>query len=463
VTEEDAAREAEADPQYDEHWWEQIGEPPDDDEFQSVSDAEKQDVEPDEFWKSRPVLAHLHDFARARRVGPWAVLGAVLARVVAATPPMVQLPPIIGGFASLNLFVGLVGRSGDGKDIAQKVARDALDMSETSFMVAPLGSGEGLSHMYMRQEKGSPDPTQYNTSALVTIGEIDTLGALMQRQSSTVASQLRQAAMGEQLGFFYVDQTKRMLVPEHKYRMSLIAGIQPKRSAALLGDADGGTPQRFIWLPAGDPAAPDFVLAPPAPMLWQPPDWTRGERLHIGGMDRIAMRMPDVVVETVSQARLDRLKERGDALDGHALLTREKVAVALAVLDGRVDVTAEDWHLSATVMRVSDSQRARCQKALAEEAQQANIGKAVAEAERAVVVAERVDEAAIRAAAKSIRRKLAEAGSAGMARAELRRKLKAGAQRDNFEAAVDALLATGDIRTEHVEYHGVNGDRFFHG
>jgi hypothetical protein len=63
------------------------------------------------------------------------------------------------------------------------------------------------------------------------------MGALVQRQSSTVASQLRQAAMGEPLGFFYVDQAKRMIVPEHSYRCCLIAGIQPARSAVLLDDA----------------------------------------------------------------------------------------------------------------------------------------------------------------------------------------------------------------------------------
>src|SRR5699024_6131932 len=53
-------------------------------------------IEPSEdFWHSRPHLATIHQYARARRVGPWAVLGTVLARVIAATSPSAQLPPLV--------------------------------------------------------------------------------------------------------------------------------------------------------------------------------------------------------------------------------------------------------------------------------------------------------------------------------------------------------------------------------
>src|SRR3954464_12551419 len=36
------------------------------------------------FWESRPVHLHIRQFARARYVSPWAVLGCVVARVVCA-------------------------------------------------------------------------------------------------------------------------------------------------------------------------------------------------------------------------------------------------------------------------------------------------------------------------------------------------------------------------------------------
>jgi hypothetical protein len=62
-----------------------------------------------EFWELTDTLRHTRDFARARRVSPWAMLGVALARVVATVPPSVQIPPLVGGRASLNLYIGLVG------------------------------------------------------------------------------------------------------------------------------------------------------------------------------------------------------------------------------------------------------------------------------------------------------------------------------------------------------------------
>lgn len=56
-----------------------------------------------EFWQARPELALIHRWAKARRASPEATLGLVLARVVAAVPPFVVLPPLIGGEVSLNL------------------------------------------------------------------------------------------------------------------------------------------------------------------------------------------------------------------------------------------------------------------------------------------------------------------------------------------------------------------------
>jgi hypothetical protein len=78
-------------------------------------------------WDERPILRHLFDFARGRRVAPLAVLGVALARVVAATPSTVVLPPTIGGDGTLNLFVAFVGASGQGKGSADRCHRPVQD------------------------------------------------------------------------------------------------------------------------------------------------------------------------------------------------------------------------------------------------------------------------------------------------------------------------------------------------
>jgi len=449
--------------EYPEDWWEQIGEPPPEDDSQTaVPKSERAELEVEEFWKARPILAHLHQFARARRVGPWAVLGTALARTVAACPPQLQVPPVVGSYASLNLFIGLVGSSGDGKDIARRVAKEAFDLgAEHDTFTAPLGSGEGLSHMFMRKpDRGEDGPQQHRVRALVTVGEIDTLSALANRQSSTIAAQLRQAAMGEQLGFFYSDEAKRMMVPEHAYRLCLIAGIQPERSAVLLDDADGGTPQRFVWLPAGDPTAPDYPPPEPTPMIWEAPDWARdATRAHSGNEVRWPMGLPEVARKTVVEARLQRLRGVGGALDAHALLTREKVAFGLGLMEGRLNASEEDWELSGVIMLVSDSQRERCARALASAAANSNRGKAVAEAERAAVVEEHLDVERVKKAAASIRRRLRVMGDAGASASDLR-KVLASKDRPYFESAVDALQIAGEVNAEVIEYQGQRGTRY---
>jgi len=180
---------------------------------------------------SRPVLEHIRVFARARMCSPWAVLGVVLARVVASVPPFVVLPPVIGSAASLNLFVALVGASGGGKGAAE----DAVTLNGPD--VATVGSGEGIAHLYAHREKG--EVVRDRDAVLFTVPEVDNLVALGQRQGSTLLPQLRVAWMGERLGFSYADKAKALPIPRHSYRMGLVLGVQPGR-AGLLNDADGG-------------------------------------------------------------------------------------------------------------------------------------------------------------------------------------------------------------------------------
>ncbi len=442
--------------------WDELAEPPDNpvgEPAKEIPADTEREVASEQFWAARPSLTHLHAFARSRRVAPWAVLGATLARVVAATEFGAQLPPIIGSYASLNLFVGLVGPPGTGKDAARKVATEALEIPRThDFLTAPIGSGEGLAHMFMRQEKNGSEAEQVNHAALVTIGEIDTLTALIKRQSSTVASQLRQAAMGEQLGFFYVDAAKRMMVPEHMYRLCLLAGIQPKRAGGLLGDADGGTPQRFVWLPAFDPGAPDVAPETPEPMTWVPPAWHEANGRSIGGMYRVPVGLPQRAKDMVVAAHLARTRGQGDALDGHALLTRLKVAAALAILEGRTQVDEVDWDLSGRVMAVSDRTREMCQRELVAATKLDNVRQAEAEAARTIVVQERVNEAAVQRVAKGMKRRLAKNGGP-MAQGDLRKTL-AGRDRTYFEPAISALLLSGDVVENKVDYHNQRGVQY---
>lgn len=96
----------------------------------------------DAFWQSRPYLTHIQTAARARLVAPAALLGAVLARVAAFTPPSTCLPPLVGGNAPLSLLIALLGGSGAGKSATNNTARDLLPVVPAGC-VGPLALGSG--------------------------------------------------------------------------------------------------------------------------------------------------------------------------------------------------------------------------------------------------------------------------------------------------------------------------------
>ena len=49
----------------------------------------------------------------------------------------------------------------------------------------------------------------------------------------------------------------------------------------------------------------------------------------------------------IDKVRLDQLRSgNGHTLDSHSLLARLKVAAALGLLDGRIEVNDDDWQLA---------------------------------------------------------------------------------------------------------------------
>ncbi|WP_433730156.1 hypothetical protein ACQP0C_02520 [Nocardia sp. CA-129566] len=332
------------------------------------------------FWQARESLCRIEQFARARRAGPWGTLGVVLLRGVATVPPTVWLPPSVGGRVSLNLFAALVGESGAGKGACEAAARDAvaffydrtghIPVEVPSF---PIGSGEGIARTF-RPAGWEEDKPNKLDRALFCVPEIDTLSALMGRAGATLEGEVRKLYSGEAIGFNNAHQLTRSVVAEHSYRACLVAGVQPLRAGALLSGADGGTPQRFLWFPVTDPDAPDTAPDEPECLRVHLPQWAPGP-----------LTIPDAAAHTIDQARVARLRgETGGAaeLDGHALLTRLKVAAALMVLEGRTVVSIEDWELAAAVLAVSDACRGRVQRATIEQARRSNRARALATAER---------------------------------------------------------------------------------
>lgn len=301
------------------------------------------------FWEARRELRLVRDWARSWRATPWSTLGVTLARVVAATGHELELPRE----GSLNLFVGLVGRSGAGKGVSTKTSHQAVKMLDAKTV--SIGSGEGIAHQFAYYEKGNkaegitPGVKRIADQLLIDVPEIDTLAAIGGRSGSTILPELRKAWSGEPLGMAYANREKALHIEARSYRISLVAGIQPARADVLLGDSDGGTPQRFVWLPVTDPDAPQVAPEAPPSMEWRFPV-RRGARQIGGNYEMQVCRRAKQEVDAFNLAGL--LGDR-EGLEGHEMYARLKVAAALGLFNGHVGINDEDWDLSLVLMNRS--------------------------------------------------------------------------------------------------------------
>jgi hypothetical protein len=409
-------------------------------------------TEIDEFWSARPVLAHIHQLARARRAGPWATLLVALARARVTIPPSVALPGTVGGRMSLNLFVAPVGPSGGGKGAAEAAAGAGIRFTNGNIEPIPVGSGEGVARTF-RPAGTKPDDPNPVSSALFTAPEVDSLAALSARTGSTLSAELRKLYSGEPIGFANAGKDTRNIVPAHTYAASFIVGVQPLRSDALLGGADGGLPQRFIFGPVSDPDAPEEPPDDPGVWTVKVPAWTRSGAGHLSVVDDTQrdLVIPERTIGEIRDHRLAVLREDPDVdpLDGHKLLTQLKAAAALMALDGRTVVSDEDWALAAVLMQVSAHTRDRCRQVLRDHHRTINTARALATADRDEIVSDRKLQRAKQAILRWLG-KLTE-----LPAADLRQKLKADLRHD-FGAAAAELAAEGAI----CEIRVKNGVRY---
>jgi hypothetical protein len=419
-----------------------------------------------EFWNARPILTHIRNFARARRVGPWALLGCVLVRVAAAVPPNVLLPALIGGYASLNLYVGIVSVSGGGKGTAENASLDVIDLPQIPI-VGP-GSGEGIGHLFYKWDRKEQKLHRHTSAVIISAAEIDTLAALKARQASTLFPELRKAWIGEPLGFAYVNAEKRLIIPRHSYRLCLITGVQPANASPILDDHAAGTPQRFLWLLAEDPDAPDE--RPAEPEQWPDPLWTPSRAIDpalVSPEDpddpaqvvTRVMKVCDTAKAEIDGARLDQLRgNTPEALDGHALLAQLKIAAALALLDGRTaEITDKDWRLAGVVRAVSDHTRQQVIDTLRRKARANETARAFEEGRRDVIKGQVVRDDEIQRACQAITRKLRREGA--WVAGKIARDAIAKNLRHQFMEAVDKLVETGQIEIENIDHNSQQGMR----
>ncbi len=400
--------------------------------------AEYTPMTDDEFFGATEQLATVYQWARARYAAPWSVLFGVLLRVAASTGSHVRLPGVIGGPASLNLLCAFVAPSGGGKGISDQVARSAWPALIPEF---PIGSGEGIAETYVNREKPRADDERI-VNAIFSCPEIDVLTGIDARQGSTVLGTLKSFAMGEQIGAKNASKATTRIVQAHSYRGCLSVAAQPGHTGVIMSDSTGGTPQRFLWVLTIDPDMPAERMIDPDPLDHRLPALLLpreepGRPLEI-------VYGPSEIRQTIVAAHLARQRGKGDALDGHWMLVRCKVAAALAIMHHRTVISELDWELSAAVMAVSDRTRGW----VVDQAKQASLAKM---RERALFRAYG-DETIDARQADVVRRRILRILSEGPAtHGTVHSRIGKREYKELFSSVIASLLDEGEISVEHTQ------------
>jgi hypothetical protein len=360
---------------------------------------------PDDFWNTRPTLQHIRQAAHSRTRSADAVLAATLARISTLIPPSTTLPAIVGGKASLNMLIGILATSGGGKSTSNDVAKDLVPINRTDIVAdIPPGSGEGLTELFfeMINEEQADGKTrkvkrQTKTAALIYLDEGQALAEMGSRKGATLLPTLRSAWSGAVIGQSNATTETHRVLKAHTYRLSIIIGFQLEYAAALIADAAGGTPQRFVYASAIDPHLPDT-----------PPDWPGEISIHTPPItpDGTTIDFDEQIRHEIYQrARaITKGEHVPDTLDSHADLVRMKVAAILAILEQRWHVNTEDWQLAGRIMTNSNSVRTWVIEHNRQAEQQRERSYATKLAQRELVATETQIDRALRSGATSIAR-----------------------------------------------------------
>jgi hypothetical protein len=335
-------------------------------------------------FDSTPVLSHIRQAARSQGQSPWSLLLCALARTSADIDPKVVIARSkMGPVASLNFAGALVGRSGDGKSATDSVAEQLMPLH--SWHEVTAGTGEGLIQTYLRWQKADDDagiPAGYVPADIMRaycfVDEVAQLGALEDRNGSTFGAVLRSMMMGNPVGTTNADMTRRRYLARMSYRLGFVVGVQPELSDILLNTSDAGTPQRFVWLPALDPDAPDFD---------DMPEWPSTGPWGLTSLSTSydPFTVDEGVQREVVEVKIARRRGEGDPLDAHRNLTRLKVAALLIVMHGEEHhVTRDWWDTAGLVMEASNRTRQACIDVLSAKAKAATRSRGRADTERSL-------------------------------------------------------------------------------
>lgn len=368
---------------------------------------------PPEFWESRPVLRHIREAAWSHMASPDAVLSITMTRLSASIPPCVRIDTGIGRPMPLHHFGGLVGRSGAFKSAAMETADAAVDLvpgwlsdpyactvtmteddadNDDFPFHAMLGTGQGVLENYWGtvdvevpvkpaaaggapKTKTKPVRRQIRTNVMLSVDEGNGLAKAFADPNSILGETLRELWSGANSGQGNAKDENRRRVRRGKYTFALSAGFQLSVLARMFSteSVELGTPQRFVFAWTGAPDIPDEPVCDPGKLSVTVP------------ADPITL--CPVLRERVRAVLLPLLRNAGtdDETESQRLSLTVRVAALLAVLDGRTEVSEDDWTLAETVAETSRGIVAHARATVRRK------GKQAKQAERASALAAEVE------------------------------------------------------------------------
>lgn len=391
-----------------------------------------------------PGMSTIHTAACVRGVPPLFVLAATLAEVLGQVTPEATLygkgsDPFPAG--SLNSFFALVGDPSAGKSSALGLPSKIIDYgmygrrAVDGAMSSPAGIARQLDQPDDADDAEDDDkvvpqaiPTQpggitSGTHTTLAISKQITSGLHMGNTTTTacggealpqrlrrvcLAAEFGEKAMkfktedwqvcaalwsGESLTDTFGDSKYNRNVPEHTYRWTLAAGIQPVHAVKLLRQTGGGLSQRFVVVPPLTIEA-EITHAREAgtsiddlPKIRLAPEITE----HIGAIPID----PAVTAELLQAAEARRSDGRAamvarmaaePAHDAHAGLVQLKVAAGISIiLGGGLQVTQKAWEIARCVVAISHAHRAEVLGAVGE---RVRVESVAAETDRQRVIGE---------------------------------------------------------------------------
>jgi hypothetical protein len=409
----------------------------------------------DLFWSSRPGLEAIHSLARHKVVSPFSLLGVTMQRSLHSVPFHIHYETFRGR-SPLNTLMAYVGPTGTGKTLSLNVVSHGIIFSDSpktlggdgtwQGIIEP-GSGEAMPDSYrslVKDEETSKFKQTWNHpnhAAIFGFDEVGMLEGRNAREGSTLLETMKQGWSGSTLGRKLANG-KGTLLDAESYRFGLFINTQPARSQMLFTpDAiAGGLPSRFLFFSTQDSEAKKEWLEQAPPVLRLP-------IVNWAGVESIKA-LPSM--EKAHRAEAFAAIDGGiEELDSHLLLTRAKVAVALAVLDGRSVLVEEDWDLSNYVIQHSIATRKLILLTLSKEQGKTLAKQATAAGTKSFIAEEVSKERKIQKTAEIISEKLDSGIKKGI------RRLLSKDRRDFYEPAVELLQKQGKEIPEDYKFNTV--------